>query len=68
MLTFDTPKYIFNQKIPFENLIFLNYLYPFMPIYINRLTQQQNLPNAFASTDHPKSYPLAAKLKPLSAT
>ena len=41
LLVFEIQKYsfiFFDQKISFENLIFVNYLYCFMSIYVNQLT------------------------------
>ena len=58
----------FSQKLPLENFIFRNYLYPLMLIYTNHLIQQLNLPNTFVSTAHPNSYLLITKLEQLSAT
>ena len=53
--------------MPFENCIYENYLYPFVSLYINQLTQRLNLLNIFDSTAHPNNTPLTAKLEPLFA-
>ena len=52
----------FGQKIPFENFVFRDYLYLFISIYTNELTQLLNLSNTFDSNVHLKSYALKAKL------
>jgi len=71
LLKFDIQKYrfiFFGQKKSFENFIFENYLYLFMSIYIDQLTQHLNIPNTFAWTAHPNNYLLTVKLEPLFAT